>query len=126
VGQIVRGAGASIGVSVPNPPGTDDYFNRSDNVVFAKQGVPAHTLAVTFMFPDYHRPTDEWPKIDYANMAKITRLVAAGTLAIANRSQPPRWLAVNPKAETYADKSTALAAPRPSTPAASEKAHRPE
>jgi hypothetical protein len=126
VGGIVRTAAASAGVMVPNPPGTDDYFNRSDNVVFAERGVPAHTLGVAFLFPDYHRPADEWLKIDYLNMAKVTRAVAASVLAIANRTDPPRWLTVNPKAEPYAGTATRLAAPRISAPTPPRKAAHPD
>ena len=40
------------------------------------------------MFPDYHGPADHWDKIDYANMAKIDRMVARGLLMIAE--QPRR------------------------------------
>jgi len=42
----------------------------------AEAGVPAHTLAVTFQFPDYHEVGDEWQKIDYDNMAKLDRMIA--------------------------------------------------
>ena len=51
-------------------PSGDSYFARSDNVRFADAGVPSTTISVTYMFPDYHAVGDEWPKLDYANMAK--------------------------------------------------------
>ena len=28
---------------------------------------PAHTLSAAYMFPDYHKPADEWQKLDYDN-----------------------------------------------------------
>lgn len=111
-GAMLRDAAAIEGVAVENPPDSDDYFNRSDNIVLANRGIPAHTVAVAFQFPDYHKVSDEWRKLDYANMAKVTEAVAAGALAIANRTEPPRWLATNPKAEPYRSAATALAQPR--------------
>ena len=38
----------------------DQFFESSDNPPLAAVGVPAHTMAVAFMFPDYHQPGDEW------------------------------------------------------------------
>jgi hypothetical protein len=112
VGAILKSVGARVGVKVQNPPKSDEFFNRSDNEGLALAGVPAHTLGIAFMFPDYHQPGDEWQKIDYNNMAKVTRLVAAGALAIANRREPPHWLKTNPKAERYFKNATRLSAPR--------------
>ena len=62
---------------------SDSFFARSDNQAFADAGIPAHTLSVGYVFPDYHQAGDEWPKIDYENMAKVTRGIVAGLLNIA-------------------------------------------
>ena len=117
---MLRAAMSQAGVKVQNPSNSDDYFHRSDNLALANAGVPAHTLAVAFQFPDYHKPSDEWPKLDYANMAAVTRAVAAGALAIANRTEAPRWLTSNPKAEPYRRRATPLAAPRAASARGSE------
>jgi hypothetical protein len=34
---------------------------------------------------------DEWQKIDYANMAKVDRAVAAGLLDLADTDAAPQW-----------------------------------
>jgi hypothetical protein len=112
LGSIVEVAANRTGVTIQNPPKAEDFFVASDNASLAQAGVPAHTLAIAFMFPDYHRPGDEWEKIDYANMAKITRAATAGTLALANRTAPVRWLTVNPKAERYLQNAPLLSKPR--------------
>ena len=47
---------------------------KQGQVIYAGQdvtGVPAHTLAVSFAFPDYHGKDDDWTKLDYDNMARI-------------------------------------------------------
>jgi hypothetical protein len=69
----------------------DAFFDRSDNYAFALSGVVAHTVVVAFEYPDYHGLGDKWEKLDYSNMAKVDRGVAAGLLDIANSSQTPKW-----------------------------------
>ncbi len=79
----------------------DAYFTRSDNAAFADAGVPSTTLSVAYDFPDYHKAGDEWPKLDYENMAKVDRTVALAALDIANNPQAPKWDASNPKTERF-------------------------
>ena len=52
-------------------------YMRSDNYAFAQAGVPAHTI----MSSDdddrcYHRPCDEYDRIDIAHLAKVIRGIA--------------------------------------------------
>ncbi len=100
--RVFRAAGARTGVRVlSDEPYGDSLFERSDNASLAKQGVPAHTLAVAVDFPDYHKVTDEWQKINYDNMAKVDRMVALGIMMVADNPEPPRWNEANPKTEPY-------------------------
>jgi len=94
-------AGEQTGVRVEPTAHSDDYFSRSDNVAFARKGVPAHTLCVTYEYTDYHRPSDHWDKIDYENMALVTRTVALGLLIASNGDEEPRWDESNPKTADY-------------------------
>ncbi|MCX6622419.1 MAG: M20/M25/M40 family metallo-hydrolase [Acidobacteria bacterium] len=80
---------------------TDSYFSRSDNVSLAQRGVVAHTVAVALEFPDYHSVGDEWQKVDYENMARVNRMIALGTLLLADNPAAPEWNAANPAAEPY-------------------------
>jgi hypothetical protein len=80
---------------------SDQYFGQSDNVALAALGVPAHTLSVVYQFSDYHKVGDHWQKIDYANMARITRTAALGVLMLANDSVAPRWNEAEPAAAPY-------------------------
>ena len=95
-------AGARLGVRVyQDTDASDEYFTRSDNEALAEQGVPAHTIAVAFDFPDYHGVGDEWQKIDYENMAKVDRMVLLALFDIANSERAPNWNAQNPKTERF-------------------------
>jgi hypothetical protein len=89
---IFQRAGESQGIKVYElANGGNEYFNRSDNVSFADHGIPSHTVVVAPEFADYHRVSDEWPKIDYDNLAKVDRMLALGLLMIADNPQPPHW-----------------------------------
>jgi len=104
IGTIFQAAGQALGVKVlKHPRNSDAYFSRSDNQSLADEGVPAHTLCVAFSYPDYHGVGDEWDKIDYANMARVDKLVALGIYRIAQSSAAPRWNVSNPKAAKYVE-----------------------
>jgi Zn-dependent M28 family amino/carboxypeptidase len=99
--ETFRKAGQAVGIKLYElPNGGEEYFNRSDNLAFAQHGIPAHTAVVAAEFPDYHAVGDEWPKIDYENMARVDRMLALGTLMIADNPQAPKWNAE--KAGRYA------------------------
>ncbi|HML15493.1 MAG TPA: M28 family peptidase [Bryobacteraceae bacterium] len=109
VPRILADAGKLTGVKVyKDPSASDPYFARSDNQALADVGIPAHTLCVAFDYPDYHAVGDEWPKVDYANMAKVDRTVALGLLHIASDAPPPQWNARNPSAKKYVDAANKL------------------
>lgn len=100
LGSIFSAAAKPSGVEID--PIKGDYYDRADNFYFARAGVPAHTIAVAAEFPDYHKVSDEWQKIDYANMANIDRAVALGLLELASDAAPPQWNASSPAARKYA------------------------
>ena len=79
------------------------FFRASDNIALANQGIPAHTLSVTYQFPDYHRVGDHWDKIDYGNMAEVTKAVALGVLMLADSEAEPQWDCDNPTVKPYCE-----------------------
>lgn len=102
--RVFRAAGARTGVRVlSDKPYGESFFARSDNVAFAEKGIPAHTVAVAFEFPDYHQVGDKWQKIDYDNMAKVDRMLALGVIMLADSPRAPRWNESIPEAQKYVD-----------------------
>lgn len=69
-----------------DPNDTQRLYYRSDHYNFAKNNIP-----VAFYFDgiheDYHKPTDDVEKIDYAMLQKRTQLVFATAWEIANRKE---------------------------------------
>ena len=99
---VLAKAGEEFGIQVvKDEASSDSFFGRSDNQAFADAGIPAHTLSVGYVFPDYHQAGDEWPKLDYENMAKVDRTVALGVYRIADSTEAPKWNAANPKTAPY-------------------------
>ena len=95
-------AGALTGVqAIKHETNSDAYFGRSDNAAFADAGIPSTTLSVSYVFPDYHQPGDEWQKLDYDNLAKVDVTVALGILNMANNAHAPQWNQENPKTARY-------------------------
>jgi hypothetical protein len=89
---VVLKAGEATGLQVvKNDKLNVRYFAQSDNQALADAGVPAHTLSVGYVFPDYHKPGDEWQKLDYGNLAKVDLTVALAVFRMANSLEAPEW-----------------------------------
>jgi Zn-dependent M28 family amino/carboxypeptidase len=94
-------AGGDTGLEVvKNARLNELFFAQSDNQAMADAGVPAHTLSVGYMFPDYHKVSDEWPKIDYANLALVDRTVALAAYEVADSTEAPQWKDI-PQTQKY-------------------------
>lgn len=101
--KSIEEGGKAAGVSVDKRPQGDMYFMASDNAALARFGIPAHTISVAYEFPDYHRVGDHWDKIDYDNLAKITKAIGVSTNILANAEKAPKWNPDNPKVKRYLD-----------------------
>ncbi len=53
---------------VADPRLEQNFFERSDNIVFVKQGVVGQTLSSYNMHRDYHGVDDEADRIDFAHL----------------------------------------------------------
>ena len=100
--SVLKKAGEDSGLKVEkDEKNSDPFFARSDNQALADAGIPAHTLSVGYVFPDYHGAGDEWQKIDYDNMAKVDWTIALAVYRVADSTDVPQWNAANPKTERY-------------------------
>ncbi len=102
-GVLVEAA-KSQGVKVTkHEKNSDPYFFASDNRELARVGVPAHTVSTAYEFADYHRPGDEWQKLDYTNFVKIVRAVALGVEEVSNRADRVKWNESNTKTASFVE-----------------------
>lgn len=108
VGEMLKKSAERTGIRLwKHAAFSDQFFSRADNQALADAGVPAHTLSVAYGFPDYHGKDDTWDKLDYDNMARVTRMLAEGAYDIANAAERPAWTSA-PKAAGYAAKGREL------------------
>lgn len=90
--DVLKEAGEITGVEIyHHQRNSEAFFNRSDNAAFAEAGIPSTTVCVSFEFPEYHAPGDHWDKIDYENMAKVSRTLLTTTWLLAERPSVPEW-----------------------------------
>ena len=87
MGSMLKAAGIPI---VPDPYPQYKFFERSDNIVFARRGIPAHTLSSYNLHRDYHEPTDDVSRIDFAHLTAIAR-AAASAARLLTDGTAPRW-----------------------------------
>ncbi len=83
--------------AIPSPVPELGLFNRSDNVHFARKGIPAPTFSPGFTaFNEelqyfYHQPTDESDTIAYNYVANYARAYVLSAERIANADEAPFW-----------------------------------
>ena len=53
------------------------FFERSDNIAFARKGIVAHTLSTFNLHTDYHTVRDDVAQVDFAHMAAVINAAAA-------------------------------------------------
>lgn len=67
---------------VNDPHPKENFFQRSDNIALARQGIIAQTVSSFGLHTDYHQVSDELKTVDFAHM----------TAAIQSMEGPVRWL----------------------------------
>lgn len=76
---------------VGDPHAAEDFFRRSDNYVFAKQGVVAQTVSSYGLHPDYHQPSDDLAHIDFQHMDAAIESMLGPVIWLANSDFVPQW-----------------------------------
>ena len=76
---------------VADPHPEQSFFTRSDNIRFARRGVIAHTVSSYNLHKEYHQPSDEVGKIDFAHMTESIRSMLEPVRWLANSDFKPVW-----------------------------------
>jgi hypothetical protein len=75
---------------VPDPRPGQNFFSRSDNVAFARAGIPAHSISTFNLVTPYHHPKDEPSTIDAAHMARVIEATAKAVRLLGD-GMKPEW-----------------------------------
>lgn len=89
MGDELAAAGIPI---VPDKRPDQRFFERSDNIAFARAGIPAHTLSTFNLHTDYHRPSDDLTHVDFDHMAAVIN-AATKAVRLLSDGPKPEWKA---------------------------------
>ncbi len=96
----ILAASMQMGLDATTDPVPElNLFDRSDNVNFARKGIPAPTMSTGFtafdneMMKYYHKATDEAEGLNFNYLLKYYKAYALAATAIANDANKPRWIA---------------------------------
>lgn len=97
MGDMLAAEGIPI---VPDARPDQRFFQRSDNIAFARMGIPAHTLS-SFEYPNayYHRPGDEPQTADRNHMAGVIDAAIQAVWHLANGPKPEWHSGMRPCAQ---------------------------
>ena len=87
MGDALAAAGIPI---VADPRPDQRFFERSDNIAFARRGIPAHTLSTFNLHPEYHTVNDEVEHVDFAHMTAVVE-AAARAVRLLTDGPKPEW-----------------------------------
>ena len=74
----------------PDPRPGQSFYQRSDNIAFARIGIPAHTLSSFGLHPDYHSPDDEIERIDFEHLETVIEVASEAVRTLAD-GPSPEW-----------------------------------
>lgn len=97
--QFIKDANVAFGLTaIDDPAGEQGLFDRSDNVNFARKGIPAPTYSLGFRAFDaeigkyYHQPGDEPESVDYDYLEKFFKSYVLASRMIGNAPERPFWV----------------------------------
>ena len=88
MGELFAAAGLPI---VADRRLDQQFFMRSDNIAFAQRGIVAHTLSSYNMHNDYHQPSDDVSKVDFAHMARLLDVAVRAARLLADSATKLEW-----------------------------------
>jgi len=97
--QHIKDAASAFGLeAIDDPAGEQGLFDRSDNVSFARKGIPAPTFSLGFrsfsgdVTKYYHQPDDEADTLDYDYLLKFFQAYVLSGRKIGNDKETPTWV----------------------------------
>jgi hypothetical protein len=76
---------------VADPHPKEQFFQRSDNIALARQGIIAQTVSSFGLHKDYHQPSDELSTIDFTHMIDAIQSMIKPIQWLANATWTPTW-----------------------------------
>jgi hypothetical protein len=100
VDTLVDALGKTSGLTIKKVNGLADGFGGSDHQSFYAKNIPV-LFPFTGVHPDYHRPTDDSDRINYAGMARIADYLELILLDIVRRPDRPAFTKLAPVSRSH-------------------------
>jgi len=89
--DLVRRAAAPLHITYSTPPLSVHLFRQSDHYPFYEHGIPV-LFPFTGLHEQYHRPEDDWNRIDAEGAANVLRFAFAIVNELANLEHGPTFV----------------------------------
>ena len=76
---------------VQDPHPEENFFQRSDNITLARQGIIAHTVSSFGLHTDYHHASDEIKTIDFVHITRSINSMVIPIKWLVNSNFTPVW-----------------------------------
>lgn len=110
--ELVKALGDWAGLTIKTVKGMTDGFGGSDHQPFYGKQIPI-LFAFTGLHSDYHRPSDDSDKINYAGMARIAGYMESILLDVLDRPERPEFTKAASPTKAAEPPKTAETAPKP-------------
>lgn len=97
--EYIKDANKAFGLTaIDDPAGEQGLFDRSDNVSFARKGIPAPTYSLGFtafsgdVLKYYHQAADNPNTVDYDYLEKFFKSYVYASRMIGNADKAPFWI----------------------------------
>jgi Zn-dependent M28 family amino/carboxypeptidase len=94
LGPLFVSAGFDVG---PDMRPEQNFFERSDNIVFVKKGIVGQTLSTGGDNPNYHQVTDEVHTLDFEHMRRCGQAALEAARLLTSGQVTPAWNEGEPK-----------------------------
>ena len=91
LGALMAIGAKQAGVEIfEHPRFSNMLYRASDNASFVNKGVIGHSFSAGSLHNDYHKPGDEWEKLEIKHMTTVAKGLLAGSYKIADGELTPK------------------------------------
>ncbi len=91
LGQLMSDGAKPWGIDIfEHPKFSAMLYRASDNWSFVERGIVAHSFSAGSLHADYHKPDDEWDRLEIPHMTQVIRGLFVGSLPLIRGEVLPK------------------------------------
>ncbi len=108
--ELAAAAAEAVGLTYDAPPTRSRLFGASDHASFYRRDIPV-LFAFTGMHPQYHRPPDDWERINPTGAVRVLKMMRSLIVALADMTDGPHFVPPDEQAADDSHDRTAAGTP---------------